>query len=367
MVYSDDIEHSANLLYYNCINREDIISVQAPWGTPCPAVPDSDFVDLLMAHVGGADYGPVQVTLAYNTTRVPFAGPLRLGTYFPHPSGKVILACIDFDDHGNDNSLCDPFNAAYDTCRAAEHWGLSPYIELSGGGRGIHLWLFFDMMLCADQVRSVLLHLIPKGLKMAGGETANPERSIGVEIFPKSSRVAKGGVGSAVWLPLWHGAEGDATQFFRLVDGGEREFYVPESFTKSVIPSDLITFAEDDRIRRVPVTSVAGPKKAKYQAARIEILNRLDLQEFYSPFLTGRILAPGYLECRDPWAANGDHHPSASVQTGEAGTVRGRFFSFIRQEPMSPFDFLMKTDGNGIDTFTQALRFLAKTTGVPLA
>ncbi len=245
-------------------------------------------------------------------------------------------------------------------------WGLQPYLELSGGGQGVHLWLFFDRMLDAAMVRAVLLYLVGNDLPLVNGEKADPARSVGVEVFPKSGRVAPGGVGSGVWLPFWHGATEDANQFFRYVDQGGLDFYAPESFKRTNIPTDLQRLAEEDLATRRLAPTPAGPLKGAYQAWRIEALNKLDLSLVYGPWLTGGEPQPGYLECRDALAESEDFHPSASVQTGEAGTTRGRFHSFIRDEGMSVFDFLIALPGNGINTLGEALRHVAELSGVPL-
>jgi hypothetical protein len=361
-----DIEHQVQLLRSYFFNRDDRIVVMAPWDRPCPAAPEDPIRDILLAHVGGPEYGAANVTLLTKTTGVPFYGPLRVGTYFPDPDGKVCVACIDFDDHDSEVSLSDPFNAAYDVAERAWDWGLQPYLELSGGGQGVHLWLFFDRMLDAAMVRAVLLYLVGNDLPLVNGEKADPARSVGVEVFPKSGRVAPGGVGSGVWLPFWHGATEDANQFFRYVDQGGLDFYAPESFKRTNIPTDLQRLAEEDLATRRLAPTPAGPLKGAYQAWRIEALNKLDLSLVYGPWLTGGEPQPGYLECRDALAESEDFHPSASVQTGEAGTTRGRFHSFIRDEGMSVFDFLIALPGNGINTLGEALRHVAELSGVPL-
>lgn len=101
-----------------------------------------------------------------------------------------------------------------------------------------------------------------------------------------------------------------------------------------------------------------------WAAWRHEALARLPLDGVYGAFLTGRPSSAGWLQCRDPWAANGDKHPSAGVSDGTGDAERGTFHSFIRTESCSVFDFLVRR-GEAAD-FRAACARVAELAGVPL-
>ncbi|MFN7144982.1 MAG: hypothetical protein ACK4YP_14490, partial [Myxococcota bacterium] len=101
-----------------------------------------------------------------------------------------------------------------------------------------------------------------------------------------------------------------------------------------------------------------------WTAWRAEALARFPLEAVYGAFLTGRASAAGWLQCRDPWAANGDRHPSAGVADGAGEAERGTFHSFIRSESLSVFDFLVRR-GDAPD-FRAACARVAELAGVPL-
>ncbi len=100
------------------------------------------------------------------------------------------------------------------------------------------------------------------------------------------------------------------------------------------------------------------------RAWRSSALAALDLSRVYGEWLTGKVTASGWLECRDPDSPSGDQDPSAGVADTAAGYERGRFHTFRRSEGMSVFDFLVAR-GRARD-FADARRLVADLSGVPL-
>jgi hypothetical protein len=70
------------------------------------------------------------------------------------------------------------------------------YLERSGGGHGWHLWVFFESPVAAAKVRRLGFALAPRDAMLADGRAADPESSLGIEVFPKQERIVKGGVGN---------------------------------------------------------------------------------------------------------------------------------------------------------------------------
>ncbi len=133
--YDYDLDHIVDLLVTYFFNRTDKISVQAPWESPCPAIPQDDLREILRNHVGGVESLNSEVLLKTSGGEFRFPGADLVGTYFPRPDGMVRVACVDFDNHGPSGGLLDPDNAAYDTADAADRFGLNPYLERSRSSR----------------------------------------------------------------------------------------------------------------------------------------------------------------------------------------------------------------------------------------
>lgn len=125
-------------------------------------------------------------------------------------------------------------------------------------------------------------------------------------------------------------------------------------------PSAPTEAADAEPASRPPVPS---PEPTAWGAWRREALARLPLDAVYGSFLTGKASSPGWLQCRDPWAANGDRNPSAGVADGTGEAERGTFHSFIRGESCSVFDYLVKR-GDAAD-FAAASARVADLAGVP--
>ena len=366
MLNEQRIGQLADLLLAFFFNRKDKISVMGS-KHPCPARPAEDLRTILRAHVGGPDHCKACVCFLSKDGETPYQGPLRIGTFFPGEDEYVRLACIDFDDHDNVSSLVSPPEAALKTASVLESHGLNVYLEVSGGGKGQHIWMFFDERLPAIDVREALLELVPKDLMLVNGNYADAARNMGVEVFPKTVHLGKNGVGSAVWLPFWHGAEGNANHFWRYNSKScKGEFHLPESFETSEFPVELLMKVRNSRKETALVNKRNRTGNSVNADWRFRALAELDLYDVYGDWLTGNLLnKPGFLECRDPWSTTGDETPSASVQTGEHGTTKGRFASFVRGESFSVFDFLIELPGNGITTFPEACQRIAELSGVP--
>lgn len=152
-----------------------------------------------------------------------FRGDIRVGAYQLEPNtSKVRWACLDFDQHEKDGQLgglADPRSVAEKYRTRLKAMGLRPYLESSGGGRGFHLWVFFDEPIAAAVVRDVFLAIVDPEL-CVDGEMRKSTSGGPVEVFPKQSSIELGGFGNLVWLPWWGKAAAGGNEFDEDVSAG---------------------------------------------------------------------------------------------------------------------------------------------------
>ena len=251
-------------------NRTDRVAILAPWGKPCPAVPEGTLEDLLRAHTGGDAAPLVRVACTHARSTTSMEGRFRLGSYAPALDGTTGWLCIDLDGPGHASALADPDAAARRTLGAFEAAGLPAYLERSGGGAGWHVWCFFAPPIPASEARALGRALAPPDAPLAGGGIADVVKARGIEVFPKQTKIRPTGYGHAVWLPWWHGAPGGANQFYERGSDDVFRVHVPRTFEPaspdalglgaaadgpclpdavSVVPADLVAVAASCDLR----------------------------------------------------------------------------------------------------------------------
>lgn len=143
--------------------------------------------------------------------RAHMAGQTRIGAYTTIPGASMVRwGCYDLDGlgHAATNSLCDPHKAA-DTLEASLlALGVPVLRERSGGGSGWHLWVVFDSLRAARDVRHWLRNALRclAGFDVNDGSKFDPAYPRGVEVFPKQDALAEDESGNLVWLPFWGNA-----------------------------------------------------------------------------------------------------------------------------------------------------------------
>lgn len=156
---------------------------------------------------GRSGYRPVREPLTKDVARDHLRGRITLGQYLLGPDGRVPFAVLDLDlkseaterlrtTHGDD---ADPLR--HDGLRAYLHrlrvassdLGLASFPAASGG-RGAHLWFFFDPPRPARAARQMLKAVVTA----AGG----PPPELDLELFPKQVASGPRGLSSLVKLPL---------------------------------------------------------------------------------------------------------------------------------------------------------------------
>ncbi len=152
-------------------------------------------------------YHPVREPLTETVVRAHLAGRHTIGQYVLWPDASVSFAAIDLDlsasalealraGHGDDVSPLRHAGLrrhALALLDAAATLGLVLYAEDSGG-RGLHLWMFFEPRRPARAARMLMAQIA----MAAGPQPAE----VKMEIFPKQSSPGRRGLSSLVKLPL---------------------------------------------------------------------------------------------------------------------------------------------------------------------
>ena len=155
---------------------------------------------LLEAHVSGRRAPAVTVSRIDDHSQ-SLTGHFRLGSYTPGHEGATPWVCIDCDGPGHAHALADPLATALAIAKVCQELGIPVHLEKSGGGRGWHVWIFFGTPIPAVKARAFGLALCPRDARLVDGTAADPDRSHGIEVFPKQTRIGEDGYGNLVWLP----------------------------------------------------------------------------------------------------------------------------------------------------------------------
>ena len=372
-------EQAVALLRKYFFNRLDIAAFLPPWKKPCPLQIHDNLDALLYAHILGPKAPAAVATYRNRRGAGTAAGHFRIGAYTPAPGGKTKWVCIDLDggaDHAS--ALADPDGAARQVLSLFGAKEVPVYLERSGGGKGWHVWCFFEEPVYAVRARRLALSCIPPGLRLGDGLVAEPEKNRGVEIFPKQNDIAKGkGAGNMVWLPWWWEAPQGCNRFYRVGDGGAFEPLLLSDFkaldsqsAARVIPAEEERPAAPQKSMPPGNLSLTGNPSPvadgndAWKQWRKQALAVIDIPWVYGDSLTGRHSGDGWFECRDLTSKNGDRNPSAGVADGTGIAERAAFHSFISGENWSAFDELVRQ--GRAQNFAEATRMVAERTGIPL-
>jgi len=110
-------------------------------------------------------------------------GKLTAGVYQLDTNSEVKWCCLDFDNADAEKDATKAWECAKKT-----QYAEAVLLETTGG-RGYHLWLFFQNRVTARQAKSIAERLI---------ESAG----VRCEVFPKQEKLEEGGYGNLVRLPL---------------------------------------------------------------------------------------------------------------------------------------------------------------------
>ncbi len=152
-------------------------------------------------------YRPVREPLTPEVAKRHLEGGITVGQYVLFPDDTVSFGAIDLDLNADEMARLEtidgesPAPTASEPLRdftqrltdAAKSFAVQLFPEDSGG-KGIHLWAFFEPRAPASSVRQVLSTV----LKRAGSCPA----VMSVEVFPKQVRAGQKGLSSLIKLPL---------------------------------------------------------------------------------------------------------------------------------------------------------------------
>lgn len=217
---TDVLGRRSRLLTQHFFNRRDVAAHKGKKPHPVYPTPDR-FEAAVRSHLDGSDPGPVEARSRGKGTSWLTRGPLRLGSYCPAPDGTTVFACVDVDGDNHARPAADPLGLALAVVAVLKRNGIACHLERSKSGKGWHVWVFFAAPVRAALARRVLLSLLPEGEPF--------------ELFPKRDDCATAaGLGSAVFLPWWHGAGPGCNEFYR-VEGGAVHAYEPGSFCPALV------------------------------------------------------------------------------------------------------------------------------------
>ncbi|MGI3187081.1 DUF5906 domain-containing protein [Nioella aestuarii] len=142
-------------------------------------------------------YRRVNKEITINVVRAHLDGSAPIACYGVI-TDQVHTAVLDFDDHDKSLAWSDLQAAAKPIVDALKDKGLNPLCCRSGGGAGLHIWLFWNDPQPAGLVKQFLHHVIEtQGFQHGTGGVQKKE----IEVFPKNDAVGADGYGSAVALP----------------------------------------------------------------------------------------------------------------------------------------------------------------------
>lgn len=151
-------------------------------------------------------YRPVREPLTEDVVRAHLAGRRTVGQYLLWPDESVSFAVFDLDLGGSARAELEAARGPGSLLRhrdlrahaarlieAGRRLGIPLFAEDSGG-RGIHLWCFFEPRRSARAARALLS-------RIADGAGSLPA-DVSLEIFPKQERAGQRGLSSLIKLPL---------------------------------------------------------------------------------------------------------------------------------------------------------------------
>lgn len=152
---------------------------------------------------GRTGYAPVEKPLTLTTLRRHLLGDLTLGVYQLRHDNDVRWAVLDIDVSASARQdartprqhaalIEDTHETACALMAVAHQYGLTPLLEDSGG-KGRHLWFFFEHAVSAGDAKRLLRWLVSRSDAYS--------RHVDIEVFPKQSFTRKG-PGNLVKLPL---------------------------------------------------------------------------------------------------------------------------------------------------------------------
>ncbi|MGZ4518801.1 MAG: TOTE conflict system archaeo-eukaryotic primase domain-containing protein [Mycobacteriaceae bacterium] len=162
---------------WKCVGRADVFAQQMPEG----------------------NYFPVRRPLTVDDVDEHLAGQWSIGTYVINPiAEKCYVNFVVFDLDTYEKTELDTLKECvmYAVDPLADPGAYECLLLESSGGKGHHVWLFFDQPIEAYRARAWLeASFWPRWNQRS-------ETGRALEVFPKQDRISEGGFGNLVKLPL---------------------------------------------------------------------------------------------------------------------------------------------------------------------
>lgn len=214
-----------------------------------------------------AGYRPVAQPITEQLVIAHLQGALTLGQYLLHPDATCSFGVLDLDasarvmdemraTHGNEASALDypPVRElARRLLQSGSRLGIPTFAEDSGG-RGVHIWVFFDPRRAARAVRTILSQIL------AAAGPLPPE--LGAELYPKQIQLGQRGLSSLVKLPL--GVHPVTHRRCHLLDDQLHPIADPLAAlqTLQVAPVDAVESVVARRVLALPAPEMTAPEPA---------------------------------------------------------------------------------------------------------
>lgn len=164
--------------------------------------------DVIEAHVAGCEApGAMVISSKSEGEPKPLRGPFVLCAFLENgnQTSKLVVDIDGGSDH--EHPCADPKTASERIASALSDAGLKPYICLSPGGAGFHVWVFLDEPIDKVTAREAIISAIPTDIQLRSGSFADARKDAGIEVYPKR------GAGNTIALPLGGACKGRGGKF----------------------------------------------------------------------------------------------------------------------------------------------------------
>ena len=225
------------------------------------------------------------------------------------------VAVFDLDDHKGDTPVDVMLGTARKISDRLFFEGLHAHAFTSSGGKGIHLYLMWDLPQDAYSVRRFLFDVLAGcGFKSGTGGVNAGE----IEVFPKQDQVPMGGFGSQFILPLFNASVPlDLSAGQRL----DREAVCRDDFWVASAPVPVLT-----KVVRLPRAISSTGEWVKY----VEYMTAVDPDCGYDDWF--RIAQGLHFESEgsedafmawDDWSSSGGSYPGTEALYAKWLSIRG--------------------------------------------
>lgn len=171
-----------------------------------------------------------------------------IGTYLiPAGSDSCTIGVLDIDNHEQD-VLCERVREVGKALSdSLIKRGMYPEIFISGGGAGIHIFVFWDAPQLAYNIRCMLREVLGESGITEGTGGINKNE---VEVFPKQDFVEAGRHGSLIAVPLARESKPLHRDTLEIVS---LEEYAEKQLVSSQVLKDFFEEKKDVKSRKQPV------------------------------------------------------------------------------------------------------------------